>query len=210
MAPRGPRKVLPLASPPTEVTSPVTLTPQQSAQGFEIQCQNLQNERDLAIRKSELELDCIRNESQARIAAASTAAAATTRAQAAGPEDDDLGVTYETYQDKDRVDIEDGTLKLKKKSGTYKHFGKSVQDVWSAGFLNYAMIMVSLFGQTNPDLHAALFQFHGTIIELSQVYEWQEAVLPLAIEAHTYITTLQPTDPTQWVFHPEFQGRFCN
>ncbi|MCJ1464299.1 hypothetical protein MMC07_002912 [Pseudocyphellaria aurata] len=61
MAPRGPRKVPPPAS-PTEFTSPITLTPQQSAQLFEIQFQNLQNERDLAIRKSELELECMRNE----------------------------------------------------------------------------------------------------------------------------------------------------
>ncbi|MCJ1467093.1 hypothetical protein MMC07_005715 [Pseudocyphellaria aurata] len=74
-----------------EFTSPATLTLKQSAQIFEIQCKKLQIERDLAVRVSELELECMRNESQARTAAASTAVAATARVQATGPgmEDDE-------------------------------------------------------------------------------------------------------------------------
>lgn len=65
-------------------------------------------------------------------------------------------ICYDTYHDQDRIEIEDGVLKLKETTGKYKDFGKSVHNVWSNGFLNYAMIMLSLFGPTAPDLHAAL------------------------------------------------------
>ncbi|MCJ1465139.1 hypothetical protein MMC07_003755 [Pseudocyphellaria aurata] len=92
MAPRGSRQN-PLPPSPAEAESPSTWTPEQNARLFEIHCQNLQNQRDLAVRKPELGLECMRNEPQARIAAASTAATATTRVQAAGPatEDDEMG-----------------------------------------------------------------------------------------------------------------------
>ena len=33
---------------------------------------------------------------------------------------------------------------------------------------------------------------------------------PLAIQAHTHILTLQPTDPSNWTIPPDFQTRFCN
>ncbi len=31
----------------------------------------------------------------------------------------------------------------------------------------------------------------------------------MAIEAHTFIVTQQPTDPLKWVIPEKFQGRFC-
>jgi hypothetical protein len=120
------------------------------------------------------------------------------------------GLQYDKLNDMDRIGIEDGMLKLRKTSGTYKDFGKSFHEVWSESFLNYTSIMVSLFGKTAPDLHAALSAFHNDIYQLSRVYEWQDALLPMTIEVHTYITTTHPSDPAKWVIRPEFQGRFCN
>lgn len=100
-------------------------------------------------------------------------------------------------------------LKLRKTSGTYKDYGSSFYEVWSEAFINYTSIMVSLFGVTAPGLHAALTQFYGLVLQLSKVYDWKQALLPMAIEVHSYIVTQQPSDPKQWVIPPEFQRRFC-
>ncbi len=107
-------------------------------------------------------------------------------------------------QNHDRVGIEDGMLKLRKTSGTYKDFRKSFYKVWADAFHNYTTILVSLFGKEAPDLHAALAEFYNCIYELSTVYEWHEAVLPMAIDAHTFIVTQQPTDPRKWVIPEKF------
>lgn len=56
---------------------------------------------------------------------------------------------------------------------------------------NYMTILVSVFGKEAPDLHAALAEFYSSIHELSTIYKWQEAVLPMAIEAHTFIVAQQ-------------------
>ncbi len=106
---------------------------------------------------------------------------------------------FDSLHDQDRISIEDGMLKLRKTSGTYKDFGKSPYKVWADAFHNYTAILISLFGSEVPDLHSVLAEFYTNIYELSTVYEWQEAVLPMAIEAHTFIVAQQPTDPSKWV-----------
>ena len=45
------------------------------------------------------------------------------------------------------------------------------------------------------NLYTALAEFCGNVYKLSTVYEWQDAVLLMAIEAHSYIVAQQPTDP---------------
>ncbi|MCJ1468533.1 hypothetical protein MMC07_007162 [Pseudocyphellaria aurata] len=107
-----------------------------------------------------------------------------------------------------RVD-DDGTIKVKRVSCTYKDFGDSVHDIWSEAFLNYSMIMVSLFGSTVPDLHAALSQFHLQVLHLSRIYQWKEAILPLVIDAHKHIVTYHPLDPKSWVIPEIFRDTYC-
>ena len=100
-------------------------------------------------------------------------------------------------------------LKLRKISRTYKDFGKSFYEVWADVFYHYTTILVFLFSREVPDLHSALAKFYTNIYELSTVYEWQEAVLPMVIEAYPFIVAKQPTDPSKWVILKKFQGRFC-
>ncbi len=88
-------------------------------------------------------------------------------------------------------------LRLRKTFGTYKDFEMSFYEVWSESFLNYTSIIVSLFAPSTAELNVALNPFYSNILQLSQVYEWQEAVLPLAIEVHTYVISLQPFDSTK-------------
>ena len=94
------------------------------------------------------------------------------------------GLRFDALQDHDRIDIEDGILRFRKTSGTYKDFGKSFYDVWADAFHNYTTILVSLFSKEAPDLHTILAKFYNNVYELSTVYEWHDAVLPMAIEAH--------------------------
>lgn len=119
------------------------------------------------------------------------------------------GLRFNAMQDHDRIGIKDGMFKLRKMSETYKDFGKSFYEIWADAFYNYTTILVSLFGKEAPDLHAALADFYSSIYELSTVYKWQEAVLPMAIEVHAFIVTQQPTDPLKYVIPEKFQGRFC-
>ena len=73
------------------------------------------------------------------------------------------GLRFDSLHDQDRIGIEDGMLKLRKTSGTYKDFGKSFYEVWADAFHNYTTILVSLFGREVPDLHSALAEFYTNI-----------------------------------------------
>ncbi len=119
------------------------------------------------------------------------------------------GLSFKAYKDGERIGIEDGLLNLRKNSGLYKDYGNSFYEVWSEAFINYTSILVSLFGATVLHLQAAFTQFYGQVLRLSKVYDWKEALLPMAIEVHSQIVTQQSTNPKQWVILPEFRGRFC-
>lgn len=82
------------------------------------------------------------------------------------------------YQD--QISIKEETLKMRKVTGSYKDYGQD-NVLWSEAFLNYAMILIELFGATTPSLHLALHRFHREIINLSTVYKWQRRVLLLAL-----------------------------
>ena len=101
---------------------------------------------------------------------------------------------FDSLHDQDRIGIEDSMLKLRKTSGNYEGFGKSFYEVWADAFHNYTAILVFFFGREVPNLHSALAELYTNIYELSTVYQWQEAVLPMAIEAHTFIIAKQPAD----------------
>lgn len=118
-------------------------------------------------------------------------------------------LNYERSQNQERIGIEDRMSRLKERSGLYRTFGKSFYDVWSESFTNYSLIMASLFGPTSPNLHFALIRFYGDVLQLSKVYDWHEALLPMAIQLHSYIAAKGPSDPANWTIPPGFQGRFC-
>ncbi len=119
------------------------------------------------------------------------------------------GLSFEAYKDEEQIGIEDGMLKLRKTSGSYKDYSHSFYKVWSEAFINYTSILVSLFGATVPHFQATLTQFYGLMLQLSKVYDWKEALFPMAIEVHSHIVTQQPIGPKQWVILLEFQGRIC-
>lgn len=101
-----------------------------------------------------------------------------------------------------------GDLQFKRIKGTLKDFGNNAA-IWSQGFINYTSIMVDLFGITVPLLHQKLLAYHQQIIELSTTYDWQHAVLPLAIEYHTEIVAVNHIDVDAWSIPRQWVDRFC-
>lgn len=59
------------------------------------------------------------------------------------------------------------------------------------------------------DLYAATSSFYQKIPELSRIYNWERAVLPLAIDIHTYIVSVSASDPNAWVIPDPLKAQFC-
>lgn len=76
------------------------------------------------------------------------------------------GLSYEAFQDEERIGIKYGMLKLRKASGSYKDYRTTFYEVWSESFINYTTILVSLFGATAPRLHAILRRSLTTLEDL--------------------------------------------
>lgn len=115
-------------------------------------------------------------------------------------------------EDKDRdenITFENGQIKIKKVTGTLRDFGNTI-DIWSDGFLNYSMVLVDFFGVAFPSLFRSLLLFHSKIRHLSRIYDWQQAVLPLAIDYHTEITTGTHTDVDAWTLPQHWVDQYCS
>lgn len=93
-------------------------------------------------------------------------------------------------QDYNCDDIEDNMHKLCKTLGTYKDFGKIFYEVWADAFYNYIIIFFSLFRKATPDFYAITADFYSYIYELSTIYKWQKAILPIDINAQIFIVTI--------------------
>ncbi len=116
---------------------------------------------------------------------------------------------FDALHDHNLIGIENGILRLRKMSGTYKDFGNSFYDVLADAFHNYTTILVFLFSKGALNLHTARAEFYSNVYKPSTVYERQDAVLSMAIEANTYIVSQQRIDLSKWVIPEKFQGRFC-
>lgn len=115
-------------------------------------------------------------------------------------------------EDKDRdenITFEHGQMKIKNVTGTLRDFGNTI-DIWSDGFLNYSMVLVDFFGVTFPSLFRLLLMFYSKIRQLSRIYDWQHAVLPLAIDYHTEITTGAHTNVDAWFLPQYWVDQYCS
>ena len=115
-------------------------------------------------------------------------------------------------EDKDReenVTIENGQMKMKRVTGTLRDFG-TTWDIWCESFINYSMIMVDFFGTATPTLFRTLFLFWSKIRKLSKIYVWQGAILPLAIDYHTEITTSNHTDVDMRTLPQDWIDQYCS
>lgn len=99
-------------------------------------------------------------------------------------------------------------MKLEKATGSYHDLG-TTWDIWSEAFAYYAAIMVQFFGTAFPHLHRALHHFQLKIRQLSRIYEWQNACLPLAFDFHSERTTSGPTNVDAWKLPAHWVDSFC-
>ena len=105
------------------------------------------------------------------------------------------------YEDKDRdenIIFEYTQMTIKKVIATLRNFGNTI-NIWSDAFLNYSMVMVEFFGVIFLFLFRILLIYHSKICHLSQIYNWQHAVFPLAINYHNEITTEINTNIEAWI-----------
>lgn len=100
-------------------------------------------------------------------------------------------------------------MKLKRGTGTIRDFG-STWDIWSESFINYCMIMVDFFYTAFPTLHRVLLLYYTKFRKPSKIYEWQTAILPLAIDYHTKITTGNHTDVEAWTLPQDWIDQYCS
>lgn len=80
-----------------------------------------------------------------------------------------------------------GQIKIKKVTGTFCNFENTI-NIWPDRFLNYDMVMMYFFRVVFPSFFQSLLIFHFKVRHLSQIYDWQHAVFPLAIDYYTKIT----------------------
>jgi hypothetical protein len=77
----------------------------------------------------------------------------------------------------------EGNMVATKPKGTLKDFGHTTA-IWSEGFINYTTAVGLFFATKHPKLQSGLLFFYKEIIRLATIYQWQAAVLPLAIHHH--------------------------
>ena len=105
--------------------------------------------------------------------------------------------------------IQDGKIEVATKD-YLKDYGRT-PSIWTEGFVNYTAILVEFFGAEFPGLHIGLSRFMLDIIELDKIYDWQTAVLPLALQFHEELADEGLcSDPHQWTLDRQYVDRFCN
>jgi hypothetical protein len=105
--------------------------------------------------------------------------------------------------------IKDGKIEVVAKD-YLKDYGRTSR-IWTEGFVNYAAILVEFFDAEFPGLHIALSRFMLDVIELEKIYDWQTAVLPLALQFHEELADDGLcSDPSRWTLDRQYVDRFCN
>ena len=115
---------------------------------------------------------------------------------------------FRDTREKDNIVVENGSLKPRKTTGTYKNFGKTVNEVWSEAFLNYMLVINILFGI--PELSAALLLFYRQIMTLARSYDWLKGVFLLALGWHKYVVIRFSLDPSNWKIEHDYRVSYCN
>lgn len=105
---------------------------------------------------------------------------------------------------------EDGhSMVSTKLKGKLADYGRD-PTIWSEGFLNYSSIEQAFHGNDYPFLNRAHIVFHTDILNLAKSYNWENAVLKLALDFHkqrTFMKTLH--DHTAWVVTERIILQYC-
>lgn len=106
------------------------------------------------------------------------------------------------------ITLKSDEMKIKKVTSKLRDFWNII-DIWSDRFLNYSMVMVDLFVVAFPSLFRSLLMFHLRICHLSQIYDWQHSVFPLAIDNHIKMSLITYTNVGGWVLSQQWADQCC-
>jgi hypothetical protein len=102
---------------------------------------------------------------------------------------------------------ENGLLS-KAATGSAKDYGTSPL-IWIGCFTTYISILLAIHGEVHPQLSHALLLYFGKIQHLSGIYPWQNSVLRLAIQTHSFAIAKGVTNPDAWVLTPSAIDSYC-
>lgn len=106
------------------------------------------------------------------------------------------------------ITVEDGHLKQSKAVGKASAFGKDYT-IWSTNFLTYTGLVALFHAGNHPTLVGKLLEFHNVIVELAPAYDWQKAVLILALHHHRAALHKGFADLDAWDVQGSLIERIC-
>jgi hypothetical protein len=120
-------------------------------------------------------------------------------------------LAHDFYYDQNRIDIENNQLKsLKKTMRIYKNFEKIFYEIYSKFFINYLLIVITLFATISSNIEVTLIKFYQKILKLAKLYDWKSIVLSLTIEIHTHVVAQDIIEANNWNIDSDFQDRYCH
>jgi hypothetical protein len=105
------------------------------------------------------------------------------------------------------ISFEDGKIKQSKSVG--KASAIKSPTIWSKNFITYVQVVSVFHGVKYPLVVKKFLEFHNTIVELSQTYDWQKAVLPLALLHHRTALHNGFADLDAWDLPATLINRYC-
>jgi hypothetical protein len=105
-------------------------------------------------------------------------------------------------------DLVGGQRVLTEKKPTPSSFGTD-STIFTQGFVVYQRIVHELFGATHPEMGIALVCFLGQVLDASERFGWQEAVLPMALYHMGRVTSFGTLVAANWVIHADLSHQFC-
>jgi hypothetical protein len=105
------------------------------------------------------------------------------------------------------ISFEDGKLKQSKNVG--KASAIKTPAIWSKNFITYVRVVSIFHGVQHPRILDKLLEFHNIVVELSQTYDWQKAVLPLALLFHRTALHKGFADLDAWELPANMIDRYC-
>jgi hypothetical protein len=82
--------------------------------------------------------------------------------------------------------------------------------IWCHSFLAYMRVVVALHGAEHPDVMDAMVAFACDIMNYTEVYHWQFAVLPLAIAWHEQVLHTGPLVAENCKIDPLWRDLYIN
>jgi hypothetical protein len=107
------------------------------------------------------------------------------------------------------LQVAGGQVTVRKSTAQMKDYGVT-PGVWILAFNTYHSIIDVIHGKAYSELTHAILGFVRQVLELSEVYDWQSQVLPMALEHHRLVMAKGVTNADTWPLPAATRDRYCN